>query len=57
MKKKKKTAVKNETETALRMSLKIYDRDDLPHELVLTTRQKTKPRNAFNINVNWRKIF
>ena len=52
MKKKLKTAVKNETETALRMSLRIYDRNDLPHELVLTTRQKTKPRNAFNINVN-----
>ena len=30
------------------MSLKILDRNDLPHELLLTTRQKTKLRNAFN---------
>ena len=30
------------------MSLKIFDGNDLPHELVLTTRQKAKLRNAFN---------
>ena len=34
------------------MSLKKFDGDDdLPHELLLTTRQKTKPRNAFNNNM------
>ena len=49
--KKLKTAVKNKTETTLRMSLKIFDGNDLPHELLLTTRQKTKPRNAFNNNM------
>ena len=43
-----KSAVKNKTGTTLRMSLKILDRNDLPHELLLTTRQKTKLRNAFN---------
>ena len=50
--KKLKTAVKNKTGTALRISLKIFNGNDLPHELLLTTRQKTKPRNAFNNNVS-----
>ena len=40
--KKLKTAVKNKTETTLRMSLKIFNGNDLPHELLLTTRQKNK---------------
>ena len=38
--KKLKTAVKNKTGTTLRMSLKIIDENDLPHELLLTTRQR-----------------
>ena len=50
--KKLKTAVKDKTGTTLRMSLKMFDGDDLPHELLLTTRQKTKLRNAFNNNVS-----
>ena len=45
-----KTAVKNKTGTTLRMSLKMLDGNDLPHELFLTTTQKTKLRNAFNNN-------
>ena len=49
--KKLKTAVKNKTGTTLRMSLKMFDGNDLPHELLLTTRQKTKLRNAFNNNM------
>ena len=40
--KKLKTAVKNETGTTLRISLKMLDGNDLFHELLLTTRQKTK---------------
>ena len=32
--KKLKTAVKNKTRTALRMNLKMFDRNDLPHELM-----------------------
>ena len=28
----------------------MFDGNDLPHELLLTTRQKTKIRNAFNNN-------
>ena len=50
--KKLKTAVKNKTGAALRMSLKMLDGNNLPHELLLTTRQKTKLRNAFNNNMS-----
>ena len=50
--KKPKTAVKNKTGTTLRMSLKTFDGNDLPHELLLITRQKTKLRNAFNNNMS-----
>ena len=41
---KLKTAVKGKTGTALRMSLRMFAEDELPHELLLTTRQKTKLR-------------
>ena len=34
------------------MSLKMFARNYLPHELLLTTRQKTKLRNAFNKNMS-----
>ena len=47
-----KTAVKNRTGTTLRMSLKMLDGNDLSHELLLATRQKTKLRNAFNNNTS-----
>ena len=50
--KKLKTAVKSKTETTLRMCLKIFILNDLPHEFLLTTRQKTKLRNAFNNNMS-----
>ena len=39
-----KTVVKNKTGTTLRMSLKMFDGKDLPHELLLTTRQKNKAK-------------
>ena len=48
---KLKTAVKNNTGTTLRMSLRIFDGNDLPHELLLTIRQRVKLRNAFNNNM------
>ena len=50
--KKLKTAVKNKTGTTLRTNLKILNGNDLPHELLLTTRQKTKLRNALNNNMS-----
>ena len=46
--KKLKTVVKNKTETTLRISLKMFNGSNLSHELLLTTRQKTKLRNTFN---------
>ena len=48
--KKLKDAVSNNTGTTLRISLKTFNGNNLPHELLLTTRQKTKIRNAFNNN-------
>ena len=48
--KKLKTAVENKTGTTIRINLKFFAGNDLPHELLLTIRQKTKPRNAFNNN-------
>ena len=49
---KLKTAVKKKRGTTLRMSLKMLDGNDLAHELLLTTRQKTKLGNAFNNNMS-----
>ena len=50
--KKLKTAVKDKTGTTLRISLKMFDGNDLPRKLLLTTRQKAKLRNAFNNNMS-----
>ena len=46
--KKLKTAVKNKTGATLRINLKMFNGNDLSHELFLTTRHKTKLRNALN---------
>ena len=40
--KKLKTAVKNKTGRALRISLKMFNGTDLPHELLLITRLQKK---------------
>ena len=45
---KLKTAVKNKTGPTLRMSLKMLNGNYLPHQLLLTKRQKAKLRNVFN---------
>ena len=50
--KKLRTAVKDNTGTTLRISLKMFDGNNLPRELLLTTRQKTKLRNALNNNIS-----
>ena len=44
--------VKDKTGTTLRMSLKMFAEDELPHELLLTSRQKAKLRNGFNNNMS-----
>ena len=49
--KKLKDAVKDNTGTTLRIDLKMFNENDLPHELLLTRRQKTKLRNAYNNNM------
>ena len=38
--KKLKDAVKDNARTTLRMNKKMFDENDLPHELLLTIRQK-----------------
>ena len=49
---KLKDALRNKTRTDLRISFKMFNGNDLPHELLLTTRQKTKLRNPFNNNIS-----
>ena len=50
--KKLKTAVKDKAGITRRISLKMLDGNNLPHEWLLTTRQKTKLRNTFNNNMS-----
>ena len=47
-----KTAAKDKTGTTLRISLKMFNGNDLPHELLPTARQKTKLGNVFNNNMS-----
>ena len=46
----KKSAKSNEGAT-LRLGIKNFNKDELPYELLLTTRQNTKLRNAINNNL------
>ena len=48
---KLKSAAKNKQGTTLRMSIKIFNGNNLPHELLLPTQQKTKIKNAFQNNL------
>ena len=45
--KKLKTAIKNKTGTTLRINLKMINGNNLPHELLFTTRQKKKSKKCF----------
>ena len=49
---KLKTALKNNEGTILRISSKMFNSDDLPHELFLTQRQTTKLRNYIENNMS-----
>ena len=49
---KLKKAVKSNEGATLRLGIKNFDKDELPHELVLTTRENTKLRNAINNNLS-----
>ena len=44
-------AVKNNDSATLRIGIKNLNKEDLAHELLLTTRQNTKLRNAINNNM------
>ena len=46
-----KKAVKSNERATLRLGIKNFNKDELPHELLLTTRQSTKLRNAINNNL------
>ena len=48
---KLKKAVKSNEVATLRLRIKNFNKDELPHELLLTTRQNTKLRNAINNNL------
>ena len=50
-KKKLESAAKIKTGTTLRITKKNFQDEQLPHELFLRTRQKTKIRNAFTKNI------
>ena len=47
-----KNAVKTKPGTTLRISTGMFHGNNLPHQLLLTTRQKTKLRNALNNNTS-----
>ena len=48
---KLKSAVKNKQGTTLRMNARMFNGNNLPHELLLTTRQTTKLTNAIENNL------
>ena len=47
---KLKKAVKSNEGATLRLGIKNFNKDETPYELLLTTRQNTKLRNAVNNN-------
>ena len=47
---KLKKAVKSNEGTTLRLGIRNFNKNETPHELLLTTRQNTKLRNALNNN-------
>ena len=49
---KLKIAVKTQTGTTLRVNVKMFNGNNLPHGLLLTTRQTTKLRNAIGNNMS-----
>ena len=48
---KLKKAVKSNEGASLRLGIKNFNKDELPHELLLTTRQNTKLCNTINNNL------
>ena len=48
---KLKKAVKSNEGATSQIAIKNFNKEDLPHELLLTTRQSTKLRNSINNNL------
>ena len=48
---KLKKSVKSNEGATLRLGIKNFNKDKFPHEILLTTRQNTKLRNAINNNL------
>ena len=48
---KLKKVVKSNEGASLRLGIRNFNKDERPHELLLTTRQNTKLRNAYNNNL------
>ena len=48
---KLKKSVKSNKGATLRLGIKNFNKDELPHELLLTTRQNAKLHNAINNNL------
>ena len=46
-----KKSVKSNEGATVRLGIKNFNKDELSHELLLTTRQNTKLRNAINNNL------
>ena len=46
-----KSAIKNKTQTTLRITKKNFPNEELLHKLFLTAKQKTKTRNAVANNI------
>ena len=49
---KLKSAVENRQDLTLRMNTKMFDGNNLPHELLLTTWQTTRLRSSFEYNIS-----
>ena len=49
---KLKSAAKKKQETTLRMNARMFNGNNLPHELLLATRQTTKLKNAIENNMS-----
>ena len=49
---KLKSTAKNKTGIIVRLNMKNFEDEELPHELLLTTRQTTKIRTAFVNNMS-----
>ena len=53
---KLRSAVKNQTGVTLKMNIEMFNGNNLPHELLLTTRQKTKFENKMQLKTKCQLI-